>query len=165
MPELNNLNGFTVFVEGARPVGILKSAKHPDIVEKTREIKADYLAAQDVGLGSLEKMVFELEIEGIKPELMARVGTHIENLTIRAVARDPNDAVSPVKVTVSGRLTKLESGEWKSDEDNSQKYSITVRRYVYTVAGKDVIEVDAVNRVWKQNGKDMLAEINAALGV
>lgn len=165
MPELNNLNGFTVFIEGARPVGILKSAKHPDIVEKTREIKADYLAAQDVGLGSLEKMVFELEIEGIKPELMSRVGTHIENMTIRAVARDPNDAVSPVKVNVSGRLTKLESGEWKPDEDNSQKYSITCRRYVYSIAGKDVIEVDAVNRVWKQSGKDMLAEINAALGV
>lgn len=165
MPELNNLNGFTLFIEGTRPVGILKSGKHPDIVEKTREIKADYLTPQDIGLGSLEKMVFELEIEGIKPELMARVGTHIENLTMRAVARDPNDAVSPVKVTLSGRLTKLENGEWKPDEDNSQKYSITCRRYVYSVVGRDVIEIDAVNRVWRQNGKDMLAEINAALGV
>lgn len=165
MAEMNNLNGFTVFLNGVRAVAIIKSFKHPDIVEKTREIKADYLAPQDIGMGSLEKMTAELELEGIKPELMALVGSHVESLTIRAVARDPNDNVSPVKVTLSGRLTKLENGEWKPDEDNSQKYTFTARRYVYTVNGKDLIEIDAVNRVWKMNGKDMLADINQALGV
>lgn len=65
----------------------------------------------------------------------------------------------PVRVVARGWNKSFEPGKLKIGEGMDTKIKLEVVYYLIEVNGKQVIELDKLNTVFKLNGKDMLKEI------
>ncbi len=156
---------FCVFVGGLTQAGRVASFKHPDIEIKTDTANlAGVLGEVSIPL-DLAALKAELELKDVNRALMGRLGRAADTpLVIRAAARALDDSVDPLKITINGRFTKLESGAWKPGEAATQKYSVDLDYYRYEDGGAVVYEIDKLNNVFVVDGTDIWAGVRSALG-
>lgn len=156
---------FCVFV-GQSLAGRVVSFKHPDIEFKTDTSNlAGMLGEIGIPL-DLSALKAEMTLKDVNRTMMGRVGkTDNTPIVIRAAARALDDTISPLKITINGRVNKMESGEWKPGDAPTQKYSIDLDYYKYEDDGVTVYEIDKFNNTLIVGGTDLWQDIRAAMGV
>lgn len=155
---------FCVFA-GLSLAGRVVDFKHPDLEFKTDNANlAGVLGETSIPL-DLAALKSEMTLKDVNRTMMGRFGksTNIP-IVIRAAAADLNDTVSALKITLGGRVNKLESGTWKPGDAATQKYSIDLDYYKYEDDGETLFEIDKVNNVLIVDGVDLWKDKRAAMG-
>jgi len=71
----------------------------------------------------------------------------------------------PIAVYMRGFPTKHPGGSFKGKEDVELESTLAVNYYKLEVDGDEIIEVDAINNIFKIDGEDVLEERRTNLGI
>ena len=70
----------------------------------------------------------------------------------------------PVKAEIRGFFKEFDSGKFKARDAAEAEATISVLYYKLEVDGKDVVEVDVMNNIYKVEGQDILQAYKANIG-
>jgi uncharacterized protein len=79
--------------------------------------------------------------------------------------RDDGTATSAVEVSVRGRHSEIDMGNAKKGDATAFKVTCELSYYKLTIDNEDVIEIDILNMKMVINGKDLLEDHRAAIGI
>lgn len=160
--DIKTLKNFAVYVDGARYGGSVTEGEPPKIVMKTIEHSAGgMLGVVDVSTDTVEKMEFNITVAEYRAELMALINKSDAALTFRGAAGPEN---TPVVIDTRGLIRELDLGAMKMAEAGEIKIGCTADYFKLTVGGKELIEIDVANMVFRAGGVDHAAGLKAALG-
>jgi len=71
----------------------------------------------------------------------------------------------PVLILLRGFPTKHQGGSFRGKEDVEVESTLAVNYYKLEVGGDEIIEVDAINNIFKVEGEDVLEERRNNLGI
>jgi len=159
------LRKFAAYVDGVGYVGKVVAGTPPKLTLKTEEfIDGAMVAPVDISTGQTEKLVFVLTMKEMAPDLYKHFGQADKGFTLRGAQGFGADAEAVI-YQMRGLLTELDSGEWKPGGETQLKLSFTARYLKLSIAGTELIEIDAINTIFKVGGVDQLAADRAALGI
>lgn len=71
----------------------------------------------------------------------------------------------PVEINVRGRHSVIDTGSAKTGDETAFKVTSELSYYKLTVNSKDLVEIDIINMIHIVDGKDILADHRAAIGI
>lgn len=158
-----------VFQDGDNYLGQATEVTLPKIAIKGEDYRAGGMIGDVVIDLGLEKLEAEIKFGGFMVEMRQFFGAaKIDAVPLRyagSYQRDDTGEVQSVEVVMRGRYTEIDGGNSKSGDDTEETYKAALTYYKLTVDGKELIEVDLLNTVYKVNGEDRLAEHRAAIGL
>ena len=86
-------------------------------------------------------------------------------VTVRGAVQRQGEPVQAVVISLRGGWKEIDSGTWKPGDKSTLKVSMALNYFKLTIAGEEVVEVDAKNLVRKVGGIDQMAEIRKAVGL
>lgn len=106
---------------------------------------------------------------GILADVFAQFGAQTHDaVALRfsgAYQSDDSEATQAVQIIARGRHSEIAPGTAKKGEDTTIKVTSELSYYRLTIDGKDIVEIDVMNLVYKVNGVDLYADHRAALGL
>lgn len=154
------LQNFSVYVDGANYVGKVVKAILPKITPKMVEhFGAGMSAPIDLDTGKVEKMEATIEIDGVQKDLYKSIGNSDAALIVRGKIRNDNGENESVIAEMRGYISELDGGDWEPESKGSSNIKMSVHYYKLSIAGDDVVEIDALNGVRKINNTNQLASI------
>ncbi|EMO9523734.1 phage major tail tube protein, partial [Pseudomonas aeruginosa] len=82
-----------------------------------------------------------------------------------AYQRDDDGAVTAVEIVGRGRHEEIDMGDAQPGEDTEHKINTALTYYKLVIDGREIIEIDNLNFIYKVDGKDLLAEQRKAIGI
>lgn len=152
-------------------VGIVESLTLPKLTEKFEKYRGGGMpGAVDVSLGLDDGALdTEFTIGGTEALLFKQMGTvTADGIMLRFTAslqRDDTSEVQALELVTRGRHKELDSGEFKQGDSSTTKVSSTNSYAKLTLNGEVLYEVDLIHMVWIVDGKDLLEEHRAAIGL
>ncbi len=158
------LKNFTAFIDGVGYAGLVQEGTPPALTLQVEEFQGGGMVAPvDISMGSIEKMNFELTLKEFNPTVIGLFGQDDVPLTLRGAIGPDNE---PVIIETRSLIRALNQDGWKATGDSAVlKIEATPSYYKQTVNGEEVIEVDAVNMVFRAGGVDHLAGMKSSLGI
>ncbi|BFM16262.1 phage major tail tube protein [Maricurvus nonylphenolicus] len=164
--KFKNLN---LFLDGVGYQGQIEEIEIPKLAIKTEEYVGGGMGGPvDLDMG-LEKMVAMLTFGGFMEELAKRFGqAGVDGVPLRARGAYENDqtlAVDSVEIVMRGRLSELDIGTWKRQENNNFKTALPLAYFKISLNDKVLIEIDMLNLKFVVDGVDRYEEMRNALGL
>lgn len=158
-----------VFNNGFAYQGVAEEVELPKLAMKIEDFRAGGMIGEvGINLG-LEKLEMTHKYAGIVPELFTGFASPtIDSELIRfagAYQRDDTGDVSAVEIVMRGRHTELDGGNSKAGEKTETSIKSALTYYKMTIDGKEVLEIDLINSVFKVDGKDRYEKHRAAIGL
>ncbi|OBQ52119.1 phage major tail tube protein [Halodesulfovibrio spirochaetisodalis] len=164
----NVLKSANLFVDGHGFAGNLKEVKLPDLSLKLEQFRVGGMDAPISIDKGMEELVATFTTTKNCTETLSLFGVNKAGgvqLTIKASLESYNGTVTPVVVTMFGRITKIAPTAWTAGGESSTAYTVNLEYYKYTQDGIVVHEIDVLNMKRIINGKDQLAQHRANLGL
>jgi uncharacterized protein len=163
---LKNMN---LFVDGRGYAGRVDEITLPTLSLKLEEHRAGGMDIPvDLDMG-MEKMEASVVLSDYDPDVFRSFGLLDSNgipVTVRgATQRQGNPQVTPVLVRMIGGWATIDPGNWTPGEKNTTTLTCTLSYFNLTIAGEELVEVDAINMIRRINGRDQLAAQRSALGI
>jgi len=162
---LKNMN---LFVDGRGYAGRVDEIELPKLTLKTEEHRAGGMDAPvEIDLG-MEKLEAGLTIADYDPDVFKLFGLLDRQdtpVTVRGAIQRQGEAAQPVVISLRGGWKEIDSGTWKTGDKSTLKVSAALNYFRLTIAGEEVVEVDARNLVRKVGGIDQMVEIRNAIGL
>lgn len=163
------LRKFNLFIDGVGFAAECLEVKLPKIAMKTE----DYSGAGMIGSVALLKAIEKLEMEhtynGPIPEIIGTFGAEKHDATrLRWMGSYSNEATGQahaVEITVGGRNNELDQGDAKAGENGSFKVKTDITYYRQVMDGKELLEIDIVNDVFRVMGVDRLEQHRRNVGL
>ncbi|KAE9535295.1 phage major tail tube protein [Ursidibacter arcticus] len=158
-----------VFNNGVSFLGVAEEVELPKLTMKIEDYRAGGMIGEvGINLG-LEKLELTHKYAGIVPELFTGFASEtIDSELIRfagAYQKDDTGDVAAVEVLMRGRHTELDGGNSKAGEKTESSIKSALTYYKLSVDGKEIVEIDLINSVFKVDGKDRYAKHRAAIGL
>ena len=157
-----------LFIDGNQYLGAVNEVTTPKLAMKVEEYRAGgMIAPVDVNLG-LEKMESEFKMGGYMLDLVRQFGAQIDAVPLRfmgAYEQDDTGEVTSVEIVMRGRFSEIDHGNSKVGDDTEQTYKVPLTYYKLIENGQEVVEIDALNTIFKVDGKDRLEEHRKAIGL
>ncbi len=164
--KLKNMN---LYNDGSSWLGLCPSVTLPKLGRNFEEYRAggmDTPVKIDMGGQALE---MEFTAGGFIRQVYAQFGAvGADDIMLRFVGAYQNDQsgqVSAAEVIVRGRHEEIDPGNSKPGEDTELKVKSALSYYKLNWEGREVVEIDALNMVFRVNGVDCLAEQRRVLGI
>lgn len=167
MPRtLKNCN---VFNEGQSYMGEIAEIALPKLARKMEKYRGGGMDGEvDIDLGQ-QALELELSCAGIMEQVFDQYGiTKAAGVMLRfagAYQRDDTGDVDAVEVVVRGRHAEIDMGKAKPGDKTDFKVKSSLTYYKLSMNGKEKIEIDLLNMIFKVNGVDRLAEQRKAIGL
>lgn len=162
------LKNFNLYVDGRGYAGVCDELQLPNlaiVVEDFRAGGMDSSVAVEMGQ---EKLEAKFVLSGYEENVLLLWGIG-QGQTVPLVARGALESldgtVTPVVVYMTGTIRSMEPGAWKAGEKSTLSFTMDLRSYKYTQAGKTINEIDVPNMVRIVNGVDRLAAQRNAIGI
>ncbi|OBU84532.1 phage major tail tube protein [Chromobacterium subtsugae] len=163
------LRKFNLFNDGMSFIAECLSVKLPALKMKTE----DYSGAGMIGPVALLRGVEKLELEhtynGPIPEIIATFGADKHDAAkLRWMGSYANEATGEshaVEIVAAGRHNDLDPGDAKAGENGEFKVKTDLTYLKWIMDGKELIEIDIVNDVFKVAGQDRMAQHRANVGL
>lgn len=168
VPE--KINEYNVYTNGTKMIGLTEDVSLPEINMKTDTVEGPGIKGEidSPTIGQFESMPATLKFRTLyssAPDLMDPTAT--QNITLRAAQqvldRTSGYAFKSLRIVLGGRTKSFNPGTVQRGESMDAELVIEVTYYLIEVDGQVVVEIDKLNDVYKVNGKDLLAEINAMI--
>jgi P2 family phage contractile tail tube protein len=162
---LKNMN---LFVDGRGYAGRVDEIEMPKLTLKTEEHRAggmDVPVEIDLGMEKLEASLTLSDYDQEVFRLFGLLDRQDTPVTIRGAIQRQGENAQAVAVSLRGGWKEIDSGTWKPGDKSTLKISVAVNYFKLTIAGEEVVEVDAKNLVRRVGGVDQMAEIRNAIGL
>lgn len=166
VPE--KINDFNVYLDGTKMIGNGASMDLPEINMKTSTIEGGGISGEidSPTIGQFESMEQVVPFNTLYSSAMDMLSpTKTVNLTFRAAQqvydKTGGYTFKGLRVVEVGRVKSFKPGKIEKGETMEAEVTLELTYIMIEVDGKQLVEVDKLNSVYKVNGVDMLAEINA----
>lgn len=153
--------------DGKVMYGFLAQVKRASLSRKT-EKRRQGAGAVSIDLGWADDALdFSFGIDGYSADLAKKLGNGAidgTQLIFTGVVEDGAGQKS-VEIVARGRIVERDPAEFKNGELGTDTYNFHATYYKESYGGEVLQEVDNLNVIWNQAGKDMLAETRALLGI
>jgi P2 family phage contractile tail tube protein len=164
----NILKNFNLYVDGRGFAGVVDELQLPTlglVVEDFRAGGMDASVAVEMGQ---EKLEASFVLSGYEENVLNLWGIG-QGTTVPLVARGAleslDGSVTPVVVYMNGTIRSMEPGAWTAGEKSTISFTMDLRSYKYTQAGRTINDIDIPNMVRIVNGTDRLAAQRNAIGI
>lgn len=163
------LKNFNLFVDGESYVGQVTEVTLPKLSRKTEDYRAGGMNGPvAAGLG-LEKLELKWTAGGYIKSLLTQWGSQtVGGVLLRfagALQADDSADVTSLEVTVRGRHDEIDPGKAEAGSKTEIQVSTSISYYKLVLNGQTLIEIDFVNMIEIVDGKDLMADIRAAIGL
>lgn len=167
IPEI--INKFNVYNEGTQYLGVSGAVQLPNLDAIMETISgAGILGEYETAVpGHFSSMQQEVPFRILEEEAfdMVQMDSSV-NLTFRASEQSTVKATGGIqtrgmRVVERGRFKAFNAGSFENGKQMGASVTLEILYFMVEIAGKQVVELDKLNSVFKVNGKDMLAKINA----
>lgn len=162
---LKNMN---LFVDGRGYAGRIDEIELPKLTLKTEEHRAggmDLPVEVDLGMEKLESTLTFADYDPDVFRLFGLLDRQDTPVTVRGAVQRQGEVPQPVVIAMLGGWKEIDQGTWKMGGKSTLKVAVAVSYFKLTIAGQEVLEVDARNLVRKVGGTDQMAGIRDALGM
>jgi len=163
------LKNFTLFNDGRAYLGEVPEVTLPKLTRKTEDYRAGGMHGpikEDLGMEGLE---MQWTAAGYLRDLFAQWGAPRHDSVLLRFAGALQDAgtgnVGALEVIVRGRHTEIDAGNAKAGEMTEIKVTSALSYYKLVLDGVPILEIDLVNMVEYVNGRDLMADVRAAIGL
>lgn len=165
----NTLKNFNLFNDGGSYMGQVEEVKLPKLARKMEEFRGGGMDGQvEIDLGQ-DKLEMEVTCGGIMEDVFKQYGcTKAAGVLLRfagAYQRDDTGEVKAVEIVVRGRHKEIDVGDAKLGDKTKFQFKSALTYYKLTVDGKELVEIDTLNFIFKVDGKDMLDAQRKAIGL
>lgn len=167
LPRLLKL--MNVFNNGYSYQGVAEEVELPKLTMKGEDFRTGGMLGEVTANMGIEKLELTHKYAGIVPELFTGFATETADSELIRFAgsyqRDDTGEISAVEIMVRGRHTEIDGGNAKVGEKTETSIKSALTYYKLTVDGKELIEIDLINTVFKVEGNDRYAKHRAAVGL
>ena len=164
IPE--KINDFNAYLDGNKMIGTAASVTLPETNMKTSTVSGAGVGGEldSPTIGQFESMEQEIQFNTLYSSAVDMLSPLSEvNLTFRG-AQQVYDKTGGyifkgLRIVEKGRVKKFNPGKLEKGEAMEAAATLELSYLMVEIDGKQVLEVDKLNGVYKVNGKDMLAEI------
>lgn len=166
MPEY--LRAMNLFVDGKGYAGKVQEVELPKLTIKTEDYQGGAMDAPvEIDLG-MEKLACSFTVNEYDPALFAMWGLapgNLVNITLRGAIDNGSGKIKAIDINLTGSWKEIDMGSWKSGDKGALKIQVAVRYYALAIDKVPVILIDIPNMKRVVGGKDMLADVRAAIGL
>lgn len=166
IPE--KINDFNVYDDGDRLIGLSDEVSLPEINELTSEMSGPGLLGpvESPTLGKFESMEMEIPFVTLYHSAFKLMRTFTSTkLTLRGAVQvsdgEGNVAMKGMRVVVRGRKKGFTPGKFKQGEGTGSSVKLSLTYLMIELDGKQRLEIDKLNSIYRVDGVDMLAAIRA----
>lgn len=159
-----------VYINGADQLGRVSEAKLPELVAATTEHKGlGMIGVLELPAG-MQVLTMTLKWAGFYGDVAALSANPFKthSLQFRAshetYGADGRIAEVPLVATVRGRWKKFQLGTFKPQESAEWEDELTCDYVKVELGGRELVEFDATNNIWRVDGVDLQATFRANLG-
>lgn len=163
------LNNFNVYANGTKFVGVGAEITLPNFEAMTETIDGAGIAGEieeavEGAFGSLETEVSFNNISQQYFDLVAATGlvTYRASMQVLNTGTQMNDFV-PIAINISGKVKNFDMGNMKKGGKGEPKIVREITYIRILIDGKNVLELDKYNMIYKVNGVDKLAKIRSQI--
>ncbi len=173
MKTPNIINDANVYVDGANWLG-KASIEIPEVAHKVVESRMfGQAGGMEVPLkGHIDKLDGKMKFKAMTAEAAAVLYNAARSplLDVRAAVQNYNQQsgameVYPIKITMQGFFKKVKLTELKQGADGEHEAEYAAHYFKLEIDGKEILEIDKFNYIYKVGGVDVLADVRAALGM
>lgn len=160
-----NLN---LFVDGRGMAGQVEEVTPPKLVLKTEEFRAGGMDVPVELTMGMEKLEADFSLISYDANVLALFGVAegaFVPFVLRKALESFDGTVTPVVITMRGKIRQIDAGTVKPGDKASLKVSLALNYYKQEHGGIVLHEIDAENMVRVVNGTDALSAQRAALGL
>ena len=121
----------------------------------------------EIELG-MEKLESTLTISDYDPDVFRMFGLLDRQdvpVTLRGAFQRQGDEAVAVALQLRGGRKEIDSGTWKPGEKSTLKIAVALSYLKISMAGDELVEIDAKNMIRNIGGTDQLAAIRDAIGL
>jgi P2 family phage contractile tail tube protein len=159
------LTHFNLFVDGKGFAGLVTEITLPKLTMKTEEhLSGGMDAPIEIEMG-MEKLESSFVMASYDPHVFRMLGIR-QGGAIALIARGAlkrHDEVTPMTITMRGKIKEIDMGAWKKGGETSMTFSVSVEYYRLDQGIENLIEVDIPNLVRRIGGFDQLSSVRDAL--
>ena len=162
-----------VYIEGNELLGKAEITL-PEVVQKMVDFSALGVAGT-VALpiaGHVEKMEGTLKFNMLVGETAQKLSDPSKTYMLDARAsyqaynaKSGEMEEKPIQVTMKAFITGIPMGTWKPAESEQVDVKFSAIYLKVVIDGEEVLEVDPLNYIYRANGKDILAQTRANIGL
>jgi P2 family phage contractile tail tube protein len=167
LPRLLKL--MNVFNNGLSFQGVAEEVELPKLTMKGEDFRTGGMMGEVTANMGLDKLELTHKYAGFAPELFTGFATETADSELIRFAgsyqRDDTGDVMSVEIMVRGRHTEIDTGNAKAGDKGETSIKTALTYYKLTVDGKELIEIDLINTVFKVEGEDRYEKHRAAVGL
>lgn len=159
-----------VYINGADHLGRVSEAKLPELLAATSEHKGLGMIGVIELPAGLQVMTMTLKWAGFYADAAVLAANPFKThaLQFRAsqetYGADGRVGEVPLIVSVRGRWKKFQLGTLKPQEAAEWEDELTCDYVKVELGGRELVEVDVLNNIWRVDGVDLLVALRANLG-
>jgi P2 family phage contractile tail tube protein len=162
------LKNLTLWIDGRGMAGQVQDVNPPKLTQKTDDFMGGGMVAPVAVTVGMEKLTADFSLIAYDPDVLALFGV-VEGstvpLTIRGALESFDGTVTPILMTMRGKIIEQDPGTWKPGEVPYLKVSMALNYYKLQHGSTVVHEIDVENMIATINGNDTLAAFRSALGI
>lgn len=163
------LNNFNMYGEGHRFLGVSPETTLPNFEYMTETIDGAGIGGEieEAVEGSFGSLEVESTFQNIGTEMFDYI-THTGMVVLRGSMQMTDTATQVnqnqgIVVTIKGKVKSFDLGTLKKGGKGEPKIVREVTYFKLTIGGKNVLELDKYNLVWKLNGVDRLESVRSQI--
>jgi hypothetical protein len=168
IPE--KINDFNVYLDGTKMIGIASSVTLPEINMKTSTVAGVGVNGEldSPTIGQFESMEQEVQFNTLFSSATDVMNPlTVVNLTFRAAQqvydKTGGYAFKGLRIVEMGRVKKFKPGKIEKGEAMEATVTLELTYIMIEVDGKQLVEIDKLNGVYKVNGVDMIAGVKSLI--
>lgn len=166
VPE--KVNDWNAYLDGTKMIGNGASLDLPELNMKTSTIQGGGINGEidSPAIGQFESTEQTIQFNTLYSSFADMLSpTKTVDLTFRAAQqvydKTGGYTYKGLRVVERGRVKSFKPGKIEKGETMEAEVTVELTYILIEVDGESLVEVDKLNSVYKINGEDMLAEINA----
>ena len=162
----DKINMANVYRDGVKLIGVSEEVEIPEFEAVTDGITGFGMLGtiETPAVGHYDSMEMEIPFSNLCEDIFSLADpTEVFNLTLRASLQQMNGTGAlehiGIRVVVRGACKKFTSGKVKQGEKMEASATLELSYIMIEIDGKQKIELDKLNCIFKVNGKDLMQKI------
>jgi uncharacterized protein len=168
--EVKQLTNANVYLDGKSFLGKAEEIKLPDVAVLMVEHKALGLVGKFELPSGLDKMESTIKWNSLYAEVLLKAANPYQAVQLQC--RSSQETYSgagrikevPVVAFMTGTFKKFPLGGYKQHDNVEAETALAITYIRLVVDGKDILEVDVLNNIYKVGGADLLQKFRTNIG-
>lgn len=168
--ETKQITNANVYIEGKSFLGKAEEIKLPDVVASMVEHKALGLAGKVELPSGFDKMEATIKWNSLYDDVLMKAANIYQAVQLQCRSSQETYVGGgrtkevPVVIFMTGTFKKFPLGGFKQHDKVEAETAMSVTYIRLVVDGKDIVELDVLNNIYKVGGVDLLADYRANIG-